>query len=254
MTRGVIGAYRRSHDELAAQVVDFTPDDLRRTSGSIEWNVAQVLSHLGSSAEISLSTLRSGAADPAASPAVWARWDALDPQVQATEFVTADEALVAGLEALDDADLGSTAIDLGFLPAPVDVLTFVALRLTEMGLHRWDVDVAFRPDATLVDYLVPILLNGIVPMVPMLARGSRPGGSVEFHLSDPDRKLTLHMTEGGATMAEGGDEKADTVVRLPGESFVRLASGRLRPQHTPASVHVEGELSLDLLRGIFPGY
>lgn len=253
-TREVIGSYRRSHDELVAQVAEFTADDLRRVSGSTEWSVAQVLSHLGSSAEIALSTLRAGAADPSASPSVWARWDARDPEAQAAGFVRADEELVGALEALDDIYLQSTTIDMGFLPVPVDVVTFVSFRLTEVALHRWDVEVACNQDATLVDYLVPILLNGIPPMVPMLARHPRPDGIVAFHLTDMDRTLTLHWTEHGATMTENGEEHANTDVELTGESFLRLVSGRLGPHHTPGSVRTKGELSLDQLRAIFPGY
>ena len=53
-----IQAFRRSHDEAARQVADFGPDQLRAGSGAAEWTVAQVLSHLGSSSEIALGTLR----------------------------------------------------------------------------------------------------------------------------------------------------------------------------------------------------
>jgi hypothetical protein len=33
-----------------------------------------------------------------------------------------------------------------------------------------------------------------------------------------------------------------------------LAAGRLRAAHTPAGVAIEGELTLDDLRAVFPGY
>jgi uncharacterized protein (TIGR03083 family) len=252
--REVIGAYRRSHDAISAQVESFREEDLLKASGATEWNVAKVLSHLGSSSEIAVSTLRSGAADPAASPAIWARWDAMVPEVQAAEFVSAEGELVAALEALDDESLGSKRIDMGFLPMPVNVATFVAMRLSEVGLHRWDVDVAFRPDAAVASYLVPILLHGIPPMVPMLARPKGLSGTIAFDVTDPVQTLTLHITEGDATMTEGGDEDASTVVCMPAESFVRLTSGRLRPENTPRSVQVEGEHLLDEIRRIFPGY
>lgn len=252
--RQVIGPYRRSHDAMSAQVAAFGEGDLLRPSGATEWNVAQVLSHLGSSSEIALSTLRSGAADPSASPSVWARWDAMAPEVQAREFVRAEGELVAGLEALDDEQIASSTIDLGFLPMPVDVSAFVALRLSEVGLHRWDVDVAFEPDATVASYLVPVLLADIPPMVPMLARPEGLTSVIAFDVTEPDRRLRLRIADGAATMTGDGDDRANTVVHLPAESFVRLTSGRLRPEHTPRSVRVEGELSLAEIRRIFPGY
>ena len=33
-----------------------------------------------------------------------------------------------------------------------------------------------------------------------------------------------------------------------------MAAGRLRPTHTPDTVTIEGELTLDDLRAVFPGY
>jgi hypothetical protein len=33
-----------------------------------------------------------------------------------------------------------------------------------------------------------------------------------------------------------------------------MAAGRLGPAHTPATVAIEGDLTLDDLRAIFPGY
>lgn len=252
--RELINAYRRSHDEASAQVAAFDEGDLLRASGASEWNVAQVLSHLGSSSEIALSTLRSGAADPSASAPVWARWNAMASEAQAREFVRAEKELVRALEALDDAHITSSRINLGFLPMPVDVATFVAMRLSEVGLHRWDVDVAFRPNATVASYLVPILLTGIREKAPMLARPERFTGSVTFDLTDRDGALTLHVTASGVSMTNDDDEGAGTVVHLPAESFVRLTSGRLRPENTPTSLKIEGELSLDEIRRIFPGY
>ena len=68
-TDNVIAALRREHDQLAALVSTFTEDDLRRPSGASDWDVSQVLSHLGSGAVINLGTLaerarRGGASRP----------------------------------------------------------------------------------------------------------------------------------------------------------------------------------------------
>ena len=55
-TDTVIAALRREHDQLTALVGTFTDDDLRRPSGASDWDVSQVLSHLGSAAVINLGT------------------------------------------------------------------------------------------------------------------------------------------------------------------------------------------------------
>ena len=50
-----ITALRTGHDELAALVSSMTPDDLTQPSAAEEWTISQVLSHLGSGAEINTS-------------------------------------------------------------------------------------------------------------------------------------------------------------------------------------------------------
>lgn len=54
-----IDALRSTHDGLVAVVRDLSDEQLVAPSGATEWTVAQVLSHLGSGAEISAATLRS---------------------------------------------------------------------------------------------------------------------------------------------------------------------------------------------------
>ena len=142
-----IKAFRRSHDETARQVADFGPDQLRAGSGAAEWTVAQVLSHLGSSSEIALDTLTARAANREGNQAVWDRWNAMAPAQQAAGFVAWEERLAEALEALTNQELAGLRLDLGFLPWPVDIGMFTEMRLSEVTLHRWDVDVAFDPQA-----------------------------------------------------------------------------------------------------------
>ena len=47
-----ISALRHSHDRLRASVEPLSPDQLTQRSYPSEWTIAQVLSHLGSQAEI----------------------------------------------------------------------------------------------------------------------------------------------------------------------------------------------------------
>src|SRR3954452_14528259 len=100
-----IAALRTTHDTLAATVPAFTADQLNGPSGASEWTLAQVLSHLGSGAEITLAGYRA-ALDGGPAPeqdfneAVWDRWNAMTPQDQAAGFLEHDTLLVETLEGL----------------------------------------------------------------------------------------------------------------------------------------------------------
>src|SRR3954470_2744052 len=100
-----IAALRSGHDHLASLVNGLTDDQLTGPSGASEWKVADVLSHLGSGAKITLAGFRSsldGTPEPAGefNQSVWDRWNAMAPQDQAAGFLEHDERLVASLEAL----------------------------------------------------------------------------------------------------------------------------------------------------------
>ena len=117
----IITALRAGHEELAALVRDLKEDDLLRPSGASEWQVSQVLSHLGSGAEINLATLdaaRSGAPGPDGdfNRGVWARWDAMSPAEHAAGFLATNERLVEAYEALD-AETRASHADRPRLPA-----------------------------------------------------------------------------------------------------------------------------------------
>jgi uncharacterized protein (TIGR03083 family) len=249
-----IVALRRSHDELVRFVGKLGPEGLEKQSGASEWTVAQVLSHLGSAAEIGLNTLATGKADRDAAPAVWDRWNAMSPSEQATNFVAAEGRLVDALEALDEDALATRKIHLGFLPAPVDIAFVVKLRLSEVGLHLWDVEVAFDPSATVAEYIVPFVLDDLPTFAGFFAQPTGTTGRVAFETSGPPRSYLLELRDDGATLSEAIDGPAGTRIALPAEAFLRLTGGRLGPDHTAPSVKVEGDLSLDDLRRVFPGY
>ena len=61
----------------------------------------------------------------------------MSPREMADGFVAADRALVEAYEALDDAQLADTRVDLGFLPEPLDIAGLVGMRLGEHALHAW---------------------------------------------------------------------------------------------------------------------
>lgn len=251
-----IAAFRRAHDEAERLVEGLDSDGLVAQSGAAEWTVAQVLSHLGSSSELALRTVKAGYDDPEAAPAVWARWDAMSPAEMAANFVTSERQLVEEVESLNDDDLATRTIKLAFMPMPVDVGFFVEMRLSEVALHRWDVDVAFDAGAEVLPFLVPILLDRLPLFAGFFAKPIGTSGSVAIETSRPDRSYLLEFEEGGATLSQLESPAPDTGtrLRLPAEAFLRLTAGRLRPDHTPAGVDVGGELTLEDLRRMFPGF
>jgi uncharacterized protein (TIGR03083 family) len=250
-----IAALRRAHDDTARLAEGLREDQLEARSGSAEWSVAQVLSHLGSSSEIALATLRAGKGDPEGNPRVWGRWNAMSPAEQAAGFVTSEGALVEALEALSDDELASKRLDLGFLPMPVDVAFFVGMRLSEVALHRWDVDVAFDPEARLLPFLVPFALERLPMFAGYFAKPIGKTGAIAIETSDPSRSYLLELGDDGTSLSErdAGAASAGAPVRIPAEAFVRLTAGRLSPPHTPGGVTVDGAISLDDLRRLFPG-
>jgi hypothetical protein len=213
-----------------------------------------VPSHLGSSSETAVGTLRARVADREGHQAVWDRWNAMTPAQQAAGFVEWEGRLVEALEALTDQDLAGLRLDLGFLPWPVDIALFVDMRLSEVALHRWDVDVAFDPQARLAPYPVPFVLWRLPMFAGFSSKPIGKTGFVAIQTSDPARSYLLELTNDGASLAEAEAPAVHpgTTVRIPAEAFVRLTAGRLAPGHTPDGMTVDGAISLDDLRNVFP--
>ena len=255
-----IAVLRSGHDALAALVRDLDPDDLTRPSGASEWSVAQVLSHLGSGAEINLAGLEAaltGAPVPDGdfNTQVWARWDAMSPTEQAEGFLAANEKLVERYESLDATARENLRINLGFLPEPVDVATAARFRLTEFALHQWDVEVGFNPYASVAPDAVALLLDQIGLLLGWIARVDALGGkraTIAVRLSDPERAFGLRLGE-RVELTEPV-EQADGELVVPAEAWLRLAAGRLAAERTPDGVTITGPVGLDDLRRVFPGF
>lgn len=257
----IIQALRSGHDDLTALVRSFSADDLARPSGAAQWDVSQVLSHLGSGAEINLASLEgalngTGTPDAEFNKGVWARWDAMSREERAEKFLAVDETLVARYEGLDPQTRQNLRIDLGFLPTPVDVATAGGLRLNEVAHHVWDVKVAFDPAATLAPEATPLLFDQMDLLVGFL---SRPGEldhrpvRIAVRTTSPERSFGLELDE-KATFTEPPADPDATLV-APAEWWLRLLAGRHAPEHTPAGVTLTGgELTVDDLRRVFPGF
>lgn len=255
----IINALRTGHDALASKVVLLSPAALGAASGASEWTVAQVLSHLGSGAEIHTAMLDrqlSGGSEPPpdANQRIWARWDAMSREEQADNFLKTNDLLVERYESLDEQTRATKQIDLGYLPAPVDVATAAGFRLNEFTLHAWDVEVGADPAARLDQEGVEQLLEIVPHMLSWLGKPDVMDGrevTVAVHLTDLGRELGLHVGEGVALDDTPTDATASLALRA--ESWHRLLFGRLGPEFTPADVVVDGAITLDELRQVFPG-
>ncbi len=257
----IIAALRSGHDGLAAIVSGYSDEQLAGPTGADEWDVSQVLSHLGSGAEISQNGLQAaleGKPNPGMefNKTVWARYDAASPRERLEWFLAANEATTQTYESLSEDTRQNLMIDMGFLPAPVDVATAASFRLNELALHSWDVRVGADPAAAIAPEATPHLL----PVTEMLARflgkpDALKGATavIAVTTTGPAGELTLHLDE-QVVVSAGAPERSDGTLTLPAEAWVRLVTGRLKPPYSPAAIAATGAADLDLLRLVFPKF
>ena len=198
-----IAALRTNHDRLGAWVRALDEQDLAQQSGSSEWDVAQVLSHLGSGAEIGLAALRAGIEGHEGpgqdfNQAVWDRWNAMTPQEKSAGFLLTNEQLVASYENLGGSARQELHVKLAFLPFPADVALLAGMRLHEAAMHGWDIRVASDPQATLTAQEADVALDQLTGplgfMVGFLGRPDALGGAqgtLRVETTDPRRVLGL---------------------------------------------------------------
>jgi len=254
LTDRTIAAIRHTHDHLAEVARGLTDEQLRGQSGASEWTVADVLSHVGSGSEINRYTLQRALGDDSATPPndeVWDRWNALAPADQATAFVGSSAALVELLESLTPEQRMGTMVDLGFLPQPVPLATVLGMRINEVALHGWDVDVALDPGAGLTEESAELVLEHMASTMSFLLGFTGTPSLAPTRLAMGTH--TLVVDGDGIRMAEGVTDPSATFAG-PVEAAVRLLAGRLSPEHTPPGTRVDGHVSLDELRLAFPGY
>jgi uncharacterized protein (TIGR03083 family) len=249
-----IAELRAIHDRLADEVAALDPESLTAQSGADDWTVADVLSHLGSGAEIGRYPLVAGAGAPEEAPdnpQVWDRWNALPPPEQAAAFVESDERLVATYEGLSPEQRRSIEVDLGFMPQPLPLVTTLGMRLNEAVLHGWDVEVGLDPAATLSETSAALLAEHLSStMTFFLGFAGKPEGVGPARVGVGGYTIVIDE----AVRLEAGDEDTTATFHGPLEAAVRLLAGRLKPAYTPEGVAVTGDVSLDDLRKVFAGY
>ena len=253
-----ISALRHSHDRLRADVEPLGPDQLTQRSYPSEWTIAQVLSHLGSQAEIFGLVLEAGLGGqeppgPEAFPPIWDTWNAKDPQAQATDALRSDQATLERLESMDAGE--RERFHLKLFGMDIDAAGFARLRLSEHAVHTWDVLVALDPAATLAPDATALLID-IVDQV--AGRSAEPDGKprqVRVSTTDPERQFILETGEDVTLTPSDGNAAPElglSELRLPAEGLIRLVYGRLDEAHTPPAETAGVELGE--LRQIFRGF
>jgi uncharacterized protein (TIGR03083 family) len=216
---------RASHDRLAGLVAGLDGDGLRAQSYDTEWSVADVLSHLGSGAEIfslSLTAGLTGGESPTLDDfkPIWDTWNARSPEDQAEQSVAVNEALVARLEALTPEERAAFQVTM-FGRLPMDLAGVLGMRLSEHAVHTWDIAVTLDPAAKVAPDAVDLLIDRLGMMAGFMGRKAPAPVAVAVTTTAPERAFTLDT--GGVTLAPAGADDAPTAaLTLPAEAFLRL--------------------------------
>ena len=254
-----LSAANRSHRRLADAVEPLSAEQVSGPSYDDEWSIAQVLSHLGSGAEIFSMFLRAGRRhEPGPGmdefTPVWDRWNAKAPEAQAADALVADAKFLDEMHALDEHDRRNWTMALfGADQKLVDLMQF---RLSEHAVHTWDVVV-------MADERCGHRSRRHRPPDRHPRSAGGPGGRFDpgcrcgCNCTPTIRIATSYWWSGAdgaefGELAEGTAPGADPTVELPAEALIRLFYGRLDPGHTPESVG--GDFDIDVLRRIFTGF
>ncbi len=248
-----VRAYRASHDRLAGLVAGLDGAGLRAQSYDTEWSLADVLSHLGSGAEIFSLYVDAGVTggDPPAQDdfkPIWEAWNTRSPEDQAARSIAANEDLATRVESLTPEQRAAFQVTM-FGRLPVDLAGLLGLRLSEHALHTWDIAVMLDPAATVSPDAVGLLVDRLPQMAGFAGSPAPAPVAVAVTTTDPARAFTLDT--GGVTLTPAGADHARTAsLSLPAEAFLRLVYGRLDDE----SVTRASGVTLSELKSVFRGF
>lgn len=255
-TPAPIAALRTSHDHLAGLVAGIDEETATRMSYCSDWTIAQVLSHIGSGAEIGLAWLTAAIehTEPIGQDdmtLIWDTWNKRAPLEQVTAAIESNAALVTAYESATAEQLTGAHIKL-FGMLDLDGVGTAAFRLPEAAIHTWDVEVTLDPAARVAPDAVELIVDQLAAAIGWFGKPQGRAWSVTVETSGPSRTFTL--TSGDAvTLASGPAADGDGVLRLPAEAFVRLVYGRHDDSNADGT-EVTGSVSLTDLRATFPGF
>jgi len=262
--RRIADLSRAEYEGLVAYLTGLPDEAWTEQSACTNWQVYQAVSHIGSQPAIHAGMIKAGlrGAPPKTNEdrqAIWGRFDAMGPLEVLPAFRANNDAFVALVDSLSEAELGSSMPWIGGRSAPVAEV--LASRLNEQVLHVWDIKWARDKDVRLTAAAVPDLLA--LNLTPFRLGGmAKPaqapalvGKTIQFALSDPAGAVALAVGEDGVQATQGRAASADLTAELSSEEMVRLLwgrfdvaegvrSGRLRPSDPSLA---------DALSALFPG-
>ena len=249
----VLSVLQHSHALLTEAAEALLPDQVIKPSYASEWSIAQVLSHLGSGAEIFTRFLVAGSTSAGpperdAFLAIWEEWNAKSPQRQVTDGLAANANFLDRVAELSPGQ--SEAFRVQMFLGEVDLAGFLLVRLGEHAVHTWDVRVALDPTATIPEDAAELLVPRLSEIASRSGKAGKADLSIAVQTTDPERQLSLRVSPEGVRLVDG--TLGEATLRLPAEAFVRLVYGRLDAEHTPA-LESDG-VDLDQLRRVFPGF
>jgi len=247
-----VSAVRASHDRLSAIVAGLDADGLRKQSYAKEWTIADVLSHLGSGAEIFSLAIEAGVtgAEPPTIDAfqpIWDTWNARTPEEQAAQCIAANEALVSRVESLTEAEREAFTVVM-FGRMTMNLAGVLGMRLSEHAVHTWDIAVAVDPAARIAPEAVGLIAVRLPMMTGFMGKKQDEPSVVAISTTDP--AVTFTLDTGGVTLSPGSTG-ATASLALPAESFVRLVYGRL---DDAADIASADGITVPELQVVFPGF
>ncbi|MGE3268335.1 MAG: maleylpyruvate isomerase family mycothiol-dependent enzyme [Chloroflexota bacterium] len=233
--RRMIELSRAEYDSLVAYLESLPPAGWTEQSAASEWQVYQVVSHIGSQPAIHGGMISAGLrGEPPMTDddrrAIWSRFDAMTPAAVFPAFRANNDAFVALVDSLTEAELGAS---MPWLGGPAPVATVLAGRLNEQVLHAWDIKQARDKATTLTAAAVPDLLElNLTPgRLAGLVKPERApelnGKTIQFLLTDPEGAVALTIGERGPRATMGKAAAPDLTAELTAEEMVRLLWGRL---------------------------
>ena len=260
-----LDALHASSSRLAAAVDGLSDEELSRTSYSKDWTIAQVLSHLGSGAEIFAGLLELGIAGKTEMPgqeefvAIWDRWNALSAPEQRAQWRESDARHLALIDSLSAEQRESVRVP--FFVGPIDLLTYAGFRLSEQSVHAWDVEVALDPDAATIPAAETDLLWERLDQVASRAANAdaltrlAPANVTIRRTDAPDDAAALLLDSELRFSPGKAAEPTIGSVTGPTEALLRLVYGRNRPERDGVTVVATADaVTLEDLRALFPGF
>lgn len=251
----VLRALHASHDRLAGIVDNLDETDLDRLTSEGGWSVADVLSHLGSQAEI-FNLIASAALDGGTPPSndafgpIWEVWNAKSSTEKAADSLSADASLLGRIDGLTEEQLDSFQLHL--FGMDVDAATLLGMRLSEHALHSWDVAVVFDDGAVLAADATEIIVDALGTMVGRAGKPDSEPQSINVETSSPERHFVLDTSQVSLEPGQGKDDSP--CLELSAEAFIRLVYGRLDDEHVGVPTPKLSGVDLKRLRVVFPGF